>query len=179
MWFRGNLLVILNVIKIILMGVILILVINIQVSNARQAQTTKELVTATKHIADQINQSVKAENHNTNKQLGRVNAHLDCIVQFFSQPDRSQKAIADIDTCQLKATESAQGVVSLPKQSTTAVQPKTQQTAPMPATQQATTPTPQPQPPAQPTGISGVAKSIVDLPSNLIQALSGLRNVLN
>lgn len=35
-------------------------------------------------------------------QINSLNRHLDCIVTFFSNPDRSQTAIADIDTCTLQ-----------------------------------------------------------------------------
>lgn len=177
-WFRGNLLSILSIIKVALAGIMLLLLINIQVNNARQASTTKQLVTATKHIADQINQSVTAENQNTNQQLGHVNAHLDCIVEFFSQSDRSQKAIADIDTCQLRATDTAQGVVVLQQSSSTGQASKTQQTASTQSRQQTSatsqpsqsTQSQQPQPGLLDRGV----QDVVRFPRQVIRAMGGL-----
>lgn len=34
-------------------------------------------------------------------QIQGVDKHMDCIVKFFSQPDRTNKAINDIETCRI------------------------------------------------------------------------------
>lgn len=38
-------------------------------------------------------------------QIAELNRHMDCIVTFFSQEDRSQTAITDIDSCTLQDTK--------------------------------------------------------------------------
>ena len=169
-WLKANLLNILGVIKVVLMGVILVLLINIQVSNARQAQATRQIAVSTKQIAGQINRAVEELKQNNNEQLGRVNAHLDCIVQFFSQPDRSQKAIADINSCQLKSTGSS-GAVNQPSAVPKSSQPqKTQQAAPTKPTQSSSQPTD----PEQPSFLERLAGGVVSLPRKLIGGMSGL-----
>src|SRR5690606_39063177 len=39
------------------------------------------------------------------RQIDGIDRHLDCIVYFFSQKDRSQKAIDDIDDCRISVNE--------------------------------------------------------------------------
>jgi len=127
---QANVLTVLEVLKAALIGIILILVIQIQLNTGRQAHDANKLSAQTRQIAAQINHAVKVENANTNSQLAQVNAHLDCIVEFFSQPDRSQKAIADIDTCQLEATRGSTTVSSPQPISSTTTSLKTSQTPP-------------------------------------------------
>lgn len=40
-------------------------------------------------------------------QINNVDKHLDCIVQFFSEPYRTSKTIDDIKTCQITTNEGA------------------------------------------------------------------------
>lgn len=50
--------------------------------------------------ATQVKNSVIRTN-----QIDQLNRHLDCIVTFFTQPDRSTTAITDINTCTLQDTK--------------------------------------------------------------------------
>lgn len=56
------------------------------------------LINQTKNLASSLNSNAK----DRTAQINELNRHLDCIVVFFSQPDRTQKAITDIDTCTLQ-----------------------------------------------------------------------------
>lgn len=82
-------------------------------------------VLETRNIAKQISDDSKERN----KQIQDLNRHLDCIVKFFSQADRSERAIEDIDTCRVTSTARA-SQPSMPAQAIdnspgTAAQPTT------------------------------------------------------
>lgn len=55
------------------------------------------VVTQTQHIAEKQAENAKERSNS----IADLNRHLDCIVQFFSKPDRSHKAIDDIDNCRI------------------------------------------------------------------------------
>lgn len=69
-----------------------------------QVSGQQEIINQIKRIADQVNDS----GNQRTEQTDNLNRHLDCIVIFFSQPDRSQKAIEDIETCQFKDINTGQ-----------------------------------------------------------------------
>ncbi len=48
-------------------------------------------------------------------QFNELNKHMDCIVEFFTQPDRTNKSITDINTCEL-ASKTGE-TTTLPKSS--------------------------------------------------------------
>jgi len=61
-------------------------------------------VKSQQRILGQIKQLTIAQSENaknSSEQISGINRHMDCIVQFFSQPDRNNKSITNIDDCQL------------------------------------------------------------------------------
>lgn len=71
--------------------------------NQLQAQSDQN-----NRIINQIQTLTKAQVKNAQQrtsQINELNRHLDCIVTFFSNPDRSQTAISDIDTCTVQDTK--------------------------------------------------------------------------
>lgn len=90
-----------------------------------------ELISQTTAISHQLLMSGKQRSN----QISDVNHHLDCIVQFFSQPDRTSKAIANIETCRIEGTapkipphypsvsQTAPTTVQTPAKSPTATRP--------------------------------------------------------
>lgn len=51
------------------------------------------------------------------QQFNELNQHMDCIVEFFAQPDHAQKSISDINTCELINNKTG-ATVSPPKSDT-------------------------------------------------------------
>ena len=64
-------------------------------------------------LLEQIEKNAKQRT----KQIQDVDNHLDCVVRFFSQEDRSEKAIKDIDTCRI-AQKKPEAVAVQPQQPT-------------------------------------------------------------
>lgn len=67
-------------------------------------QSLSQQVAAQNATLDQLKGITKTISHNADqrtKQINSLDRHMDCIVQFFSQPYRTNKAIADIDQCQI------------------------------------------------------------------------------
>lgn len=67
-----------------------------------QVDGQQQIIKQVKDIAEQLNQNSEQRT----SQIDSINRHLDCIVEFFSQPDRTQKAIDNIETCQFTAPDS-------------------------------------------------------------------------
>ena len=100
-------------------------------------------------------------------QIAGIDKHLDCIVQFFSQRDRTGKSIQDIDTCRINGTANGSS------------QPRTApQSGSKASSGTSTHPSAQSQPqgssagrssqPAQPNAIQRVTNPIVQLIHGLI-----------
>lgn len=66
----------------------------------QQSEQQKQILTNVQKITSQLSDNA----HQRNQQINNLNRHMDCIVQFFSQPDRSQKAITNINSCELNTT---------------------------------------------------------------------------
>jgi hypothetical protein len=77
----------------------------------QQIEGQQAIITQIKGVTDQINTSSKQRT----EQIDQLNKHLDCVVTFFTQKDRTQKAINDIETCTVKNTST--GSISGPKAS--------------------------------------------------------------
>ena len=77
----------------------------------QEIEGQQQIITQIKGVTDQINASSKQRTD----QINQLNRHLDCVVTFFTQKDRTQKAINDIETCTV--TNTATGTVSPPKAS--------------------------------------------------------------
>lgn len=101
-----------------------------------QLQSTVEqqnhLVSASSALSQQL---VKASQQRTN-QINDVNRHLDCIVQFFAQPDRGNKAIDDIETCRISTTSTGQTAPTGSQTPTTSSSDSAPQKAHQPSTSQ-------------------------------------------
>lgn len=103
-----------------------------QIATQQQNKDTHQLLVQIKSVADKLD-------HNSAQrtdQINQLNKHLDCIVAFFTDGNRSQKAIADIDTCTLKNT--ATGQTSSPLAPTGVLTPSSSTSSGAP-TQQTTT----------------------------------------
>jgi hypothetical protein len=82
----------------------------------------------------QILSSIKSSSDERTKQINQINQHLDCIVEFFGQSNRTNKSISDIRKCELRNDIS--GVVSpLPSPQTKG----STKTTPKPTTKKPTT----------------------------------------
>lgn len=99
-------------------------------------------------------EQIKANSEKTERRIKQVDKHLDCIVYFFSRTNRDDKAIKNIETCQLEDKPVANfyrdtappAVPVQPDTQTPDSQPTTAQTVPE---QRTSTPTP-PQRPVTP-----------------------------
>lgn len=81
------------------------------VTIAQQAEQLKhqgETLTEIKNLAIQLKKNADQRS----KQINSVDRHLDCIVKFFSQPDRSEKAIKDIERCRIAVNSGSNSVAS-------------------------------------------------------------------
>lgn len=116
----------------IAVGVILILVINQQKSNDLQLQKLTVITQQQKATLD----SLASNSKQRTAQINELQNHIDCIVELFQQPNRSDLVLDDLQTCHLTATGAAV--------SATPVSPAS--TSSPPKVSQATTPTPQSQP---------------------------------
>ena len=67
-----------------------------------QAHATERVLSSVEKVTAQIN----SDGIQRTEQINELSRHLDCIVQFFSQPDRSSKAIANINSCELESITS-------------------------------------------------------------------------
>lgn len=96
-FYRRNAAVIpLTIIALCVMGVFVLQALTIGQLQDTVAKQNK-LIATTSDVSQQI---LKASKQRTD-QINDVNRHLDCIVQFFAQPDRGNKAIDNIETCRI------------------------------------------------------------------------------
>lgn len=63
-----------------------------------QSRQNAQVLSQLKGLTDQLASSSKQRT----QQIATLTTHIDCIVTFFGQKDRSQSAIDDIDTCTIK-----------------------------------------------------------------------------
>jgi len=151
-FFRRNATTIpLTIIAVSVLAMFLLLAGN----NARQAaqiQQQNQLLEETKSIAQQL----RDDSNSRNKQIDDLNRHLDCIVKFFAQRDRSNSSIANIQTCRITKNDDTSSTSPSSNQSAS-VQPRGTG-LPSPTTQQPAT---QPSQPSQggSSGTSGGSSS--------------------
>lgn len=97
-WIRKNTATIGATTIVIAMGLI-ILVQTLALSKLEtDIQNQERIITATKDLAASIDKDAS----DRNEQIQEINRHMDCIVQFFTNPDRTNKRIGDIESCTLK-----------------------------------------------------------------------------
>lgn len=100
-----------------------------------EVEGQQQLIAQVKGITERINDNSKQRTD----QIDQLNRHLDCVVTFFTQKDRTQKAIDNIESCTVKNT--ATGQVSPPKASSSGTTSTSQQTSPKaPAPEKNSTP---------------------------------------
>lgn len=85
-----------------------------------QVEGQQHIIEQVKAVADKIDSSSQQRT----QQIQSINDHLDCIVQFFSQSERDSKAIANIETCQVKAAATKTTPDVIQQQIQTIVVPK-------------------------------------------------------
>lgn len=129
-----------------------------------------------KSLAEQARNSDETRD----EQIADLNRHLDCMAQFFSQSDRANKSIQDIQSCRITPSgsisvdEPVNQSTAAPNRSSVPVTP-TQPTSPRVSTPPqttppASTPTPEPQP-VQKGFLESALDFVIELPNNLIQGL--------
>lgn len=103
-WLRRNDLTIGFTVMALALGTILYVQALATSQLQKQVAEQQQIILQIKGIGDQLT----LNSQDRTKQIGEINHHLDCIVTFFSQPDRSQKAINNINTCELTNTSTGQ-----------------------------------------------------------------------
>ncbi len=123
----------LTVIALCISGIFLLQAITIG-TLSQQVEYQNTVIAETKKITENIRDNAA----NRTKQIDSLDRHLDCIVQFFAEPNRGAKQIADIDQCRISSNVQNGSSPSPPINATP-------QSSPQPTTQQpaaeATTPT--------------------------------------
>lgn len=90
------------VIVLAVFGILAMLAIE-QNKMQEQLTTDQKIVGQIKDIASRL----QAGAADRTSQYNDLNRHMDCIVKFFSQPDRSEKSIANVNTCELVSAYSS------------------------------------------------------------------------
>lgn len=123
-----------------------------------------EVIDSIAEIATQIDQNAQERS----RQIDGIDRHLDCIVYFFSQKDRSQKAIDDIEQCRITANETL-FYYSQPQP----YPPASSNTTPSTEVKR---PTVQPQPPQNPQTPprEGIRRGLVPSLNRPLEALNGI-----
>jgi hypothetical protein len=103
LWLRANGVYISCAVIILAFGTILLMLANSQSKLAEQSEQNKQVLLQLKSVTEQIGKSATSRTD----QINGIDRHLDCIVAFFAQPDRSQKLIADIETCRVQDNKTA------------------------------------------------------------------------
>lgn len=84
-----------------------------------QVEGQQQIIAQVKDIANQLNENSKERT----AQINGIDRHLDCIVAFFAEPDRANRRISDIETCQTQNVNTGQQ--SVPKTSSPSTAPGT------------------------------------------------------
>lgn len=139
-----------------------------------QVQGQQQILAQIKTVTEQLKQTDQSNKADTDE----INRHLDCIVEFFSQTDRTQKAIANIDACTFKNLNTG----ATQNHTSTGVQPSPANVVPVPQptssnsvpTTQPVKQNPQPTHTATPRPITNqsLLKDIVSPIENLTKSLS-------
>jgi hypothetical protein len=104
-WLKHNWLIMLDIVKTIMLGVLLLLAIFLLGQLGDQAHKIKSLTQQNNGLSKQLNHSNKD-----------IKTHIDCIITFFGLPNRQQLSIANI--CHFQTTPA--GAVIQPAPSTPA-----------------------------------------------------------
>lgn len=144
-FWRSNTTTIGIVIIVIAFGTILFLQAVATSKLQEQTKQQTQILSQLKGVTDQLNRGAAQRT----QQIATLTAHIDCIVTFFSQQDRTSTAIADINTCTLKNSNTGTSTQTQPTPSSTApaattpTNNSTSSTSPAPSTPSTATPTPE------------------------------------
>ena len=134
-------------------------------------ESQRQLTAATKDVAESINQHAIEKT----RQIESINKHLDCIVIFFSSPERTNKTITNIDPCTLGDKPASQQVQIVPAPN--AKSSSTTQPSPAPSNGPvAASPSPSPSPSTTPP--PAVAKQPGLLETLIVNPVRGLLNLI-
>lgn len=181
LWVRANGVYLSLGVIVMAFGAILLLLADSQSKLAQQNEQDKKVLLELKAVTEQISKAAATRT----EQINGIDRHLDCIVAFFAQPDRSQKAIANIETCQLQDIDT--GETQSATLNSTPVRP--QESSPQPTESKRGNLTPQKQEPltshnvetaqpATPVPQAPVQPAIPSIFDGVGRYLTGLTNAL-
>lgn len=155
-FWRSNTVTIGIVIIVIAFGTILFLQAEATSKLQKQTQQQTEILSQLKGVTDQLNKGAAQRT----QQIATLTTHIDCIVTFFSQPDRSNTAISDINTCTLKNSSTGTSTQpQVPNSNSTAPSSTPSQTS---TSAPAATPAPTPSPSFLQRVVVNPIKSIIN-----------------
>lgn len=93
-WIKKHIFSILDVTKFLLLLILVITFINFNIRLAEQSQ-------AIYAIGVQQKQTAQAIQENTTRELNKLNDHVDCIFNYFTNPNRANTVIASAKTCNI------------------------------------------------------------------------------
>lgn len=112
-------------------------------------------------------EEIKKSSEKTEKRIEQVDRHLDCIVYFFSRTNRDDKAIRNIETCQLQTDRKPSAVAPPQSQPVASQSPQStpQPTAtPQPAQPRSNRPTPPNRPVTPPSPEKPTNEPVTGIP---------------
>lgn len=154
LWLRANASYLSLTVIILCFGSILLMLASNQHQQQLQADNEAKILIQIKDITDQLSKNAATRTD----QINGIDRHLDCIVAFFAQPDRANKSITDIDTCELQDTNTGTQTVTptpAPVSNSSTTLPTPTLTTPAPVTD------PTPTPVDQPRGICTTPKTLL------------------
>lgn len=83
---------------------------------AEQSEQSRQILSELQKVTEVLSENAKSQS----EQIDGIDRHLDCIVIFFAQTDRTEKSIADIESCTLKDGETGESVEKAPNSSPSA-----------------------------------------------------------
>jgi cell division protein FtsB len=101
--------IVLDIAKTIMIGILLVASINLLSRMANQTQQTRTLTQQNQNLTRQI-KSLSEQNKALSEQVKTdtdiVNAHLDCIVNYFTTPHRTGNTTLNPNTCEVSTLTS-------------------------------------------------------------------------
>lgn len=123
-------------------------------------------------------QQLKDQNAQIKDQTSQIEDYLQCLGEFFAQPNRQNLTITDLQQCKLNANAFSPTAAIVPKLTTapTAKTPTTSEPpkSPGPSSGGTSSPGGDGSGSGQPSSLEKAAQSVVSLPSRIIKAMSGL-----
>lgn len=105
-WLADNFMDLLRIATAIMVLVLLIGGINEWNRVRDQAQSIQRVQMQQAQILQQLQKTQSDLEKNTAEQFAKENAYIHCLAVFFAQPDRTNKAIANLNNCEITTTGS-------------------------------------------------------------------------